>query len=510
MNQKNNETDVASKEKKPGMEMLLSVDIIKKLKKYSVFNGEDGCPEPGVYRDTFYNAKGLRIRLSPWGKMTFVVHGRIAKKGKSAQYFTIGDARSVYLHTARDLAGDFRSYMAAGKNPVEEHKKNTKKYTLELFFHDYKKAKGTKSIHNRRGLKLETIIEYEKEFARLSKKIRTKDAQLITREDIIREHDRIALIHTDFMSDKTMHLVHALYSGAKKRYVNEAENTPIITMNPVEVLSLDRAWKVNSGQSRRKRECIDTDDLKDVLDALEKLEFYKDGIKFIHKTTSAAVVCSHFFRLLLFTGWRPEEASKMRWEQVSEDFKDVTWNDEEAVAKLKGGEAQYRFPLNSEATKVLQSIRKYNFKSEWVFPTNKMTTPISQNPTLYVDVLQKLINNNKRYTAGIYRKTFQTYAEECGISSNSIKRLVFHTQNYYDVQSGYIATNREAFRRMSQKVADFILLYADRFGKTKSESIEINSDLLIKATELAKKAELSRDEMINKLIEIGVKFETMK
>ncbi|NRA83421.1 MAG: tyrosine-type recombinase/integrase [Gammaproteobacteria bacterium] len=312
------------------------------------------------------------------------------------------------------------------------------------------------------------------------------------------------------MSDKTMHLILALYNNARKRHINEADNTGFIKHNPVEVLNVEKSWKVNNGQSRRKRECIDTDDLKCVLDALEALEFYKDGIKFKYKTTTAAVVCSHFFRLMFFTGWRLEETCKLKWRQLTDDLKDATWDDSDAIKNLKGADEIYRFPLNSEAVKVLQSLKSYNFQSKYVFPINKMTTHINQNPTIYIDILQKLVGNNKRYTCGIYRKTFQTYAEECGINSTTIKRLVFHTQKVYDTQSGYIATNREAFRKHSQKVCDFILYYSKSTIQSSNEPVIIHTELLSKATNLAYESELTRDEMINKLIETGIQFELMK
>jgi integrase len=492
------------------LKIKLTVTTIDKLKKNNVFIGDKFSPKAGVYTDTHPDSNGLKLRLSAGGSMTFIVHGRIAKNGKSARYFTIGDARTIYLKVARKLAIKFRSIMAEGLNPSEVHKSEEEILTLETFFDSYLSARGIKSRNNKDGLKEKTILEYKKHFARLSSKIIKKDALKITREEIIIEHDRIARFHTDFMSDKTMHLVNALYNNARPRYINEIDNSEKVKSNPIDVLRIDGRWKVNNGQSKRKRECVDTEDLKDLMDALDALEIYKDGVKFKYKTTPAAIVCSHYFKLLLFTGWRPQEACDMKWAQVSNDLKDVTWSDTEAVAMLKGGEEQYRFPLNSEATKVLKSIKKYNFNSEWVFPSNKLTTSISQNPTLYVDLIEKIIGNGRRYTAGIYRKTFQTYAHDIGINANTIKRLVFHTQKVYDVQSGYIASNREELRKKSQQVADFIVCSAERSLATAKSEVKINSTLYNRIKKQAVKEGVSEEVMFEHILETGITFLSLK
>ena len=208
----------------------------------------------------------------------------------------------------------------------------------------------------------------------------------------------------------------------------------------------------------------------------------------------------------MFTGWRPEEACKLNWRQVSKDFKDVTWDDSEAAANLKGAKKQYRFPLNTEATKVLQSIKSYNFDSEYVFPANNLTSHVKQNPTQYVDIVQQEVGNGKRYTLGIYRKTFQTYAHKVGIDDITIKRLVFHTQKFYDVQSGYIKAHRETLREKSQKIADYILELAKRIDAEKIGKIEIKENLHNAMRELAKKNKVTEKEMIERVIETGIKF----
>ncbi len=519
--------------KYPVIQNKLSVNFINLLRKFQCFDGDidyfskvkmperseevesasetDACRPPQcVLKDTHSDSQGLRLRLSRSGKMTFVVHGRIAKAGSSAQYFTIGNAREMYLHSARKMAGAFRTFMSEGKDPVSEHRKQKAIFTLEQFHREYLEAKGVKSVERLSGLKPETILEYKKNFNRLSSKFISRDALRISRDDVKNEHLRISKTSSPFMADKTMHYVAAIFRRARKRHIDESENVEIIRHNPVDILTLDRSWFVNNGQSRRIRACIDSDDVGKVLDGIDKLESYCDGIKHKRTISQRAIVASHYFKFLMFTGWRPEEVCAIEWDQVSEDFKDVTWNDEQAAKKLKGAESQYRAPLNSVASDILRSIKNKVDSSKWVFPANNMTSAISQNPTDYIDALEKIIGNGTRYTCGIYRKTFQTYAEVLSINPSTIKRLVFHTQAHYDVQSGYIALNRENLRRKSEKIADYILKLAGRKSDAQAEDISINGDIMQKAYERALLTDTSIEEVINEWISIGLKFQLMK
>ena len=112
------------------------------------------------------------------------MHGSIAKKDQKAQYYTVGNASEVSLEDARRIAVKFKGYMADGKKPSLEHKKDTKKFTLQLFFDEYLSARGVKSTSNRNGLQQDTINKYLKHFNRLTDKFKTRDALKITRGDI--------------------------------------------------------------------------------------------------------------------------------------------------------------------------------------------------------------------------------------------------------------------------------------------------------------------------------------
>ena len=467
-------------------------DLIKK--------GGNGSEQ--IYKDIDKKANGLMLKISPTGRVSYHVHGRIKVGEKpNTQFIKIGNAAEISLMYARDQAQEFYDLMDQGLHPAK-YLKSIKVYTLEDLHKNYLKE---------RELREDTIKEYNKAFDRLSVKFRQHNALTIMRDDVIKEHQDISIRNTPFMSDKTFQHVGALYRQAMKTLL-DSDELSLVKKNPVEVLNDKKMWFVNNGQSRRKSECIDTDDLSYVLQAIEEMKSYRGDKKFVHKDSHSAIVASHFFRFLLFTGWRPEEVCKITWKQVSTDLRDVTWDDRDAAEALKNAEEQYRAPLNREATKTLESIKAYNFTSKFVFPNVTLTSHFKQNPTDYVNLLEKMVGTDKRYTCGIYRKTFQTYAEFVGIHEVTIKRLVFHTQKHYTTQGGYIFANREHLRRQSQRVADFILYYANRDELVEFQDVDISMKLIEAAREEIKKDENNHQvvsEVLEHWIEIGRKFERM-
>ncbi|WP_210498162.1 integrase arm-type DNA-binding domain-containing protein [Vibrio crassostreae] len=485
--------------------MSKKTQIPHKFSKSFIENLSITIPDGGqkIYKDIDKRANGLMLRHNTRGSVVYVVSGRIKGSKKQSQFFTIGNASKISLLNARREAERYHDLMNQGKHPVEYLKRTITSISLRELHEHYLE---NKNLHE------DTINEYIKDFERLSVKFRECNALDIRRDDVVDEHKAVKVKHTDYMADKTFQRVNALYRHGAKHFLDD-EELSIFKKNPVKVLDDTDGWYVNGGQSRRKTECIDTDDLPSVLRAIDDMKSFRGEKKFVHKDSHNAIVASHFFRFLLFTGWRPEEVCKITWSQVSESLKDVSWNDEEAAEGLKNAEVQYRAPLNKEAIKTLESIKNYNFKSNFVFPNVTLTNHFKQNPTDYVNLLEETAQTGKRYTCGIFRKTFQTYAEFIGVHEVTIKRLVFHTQKHYTTQGGYIFANREHLRRQSQRVADFILYYAKM-----DELIEFqNVDISVKFIEAARaevKDESNDFQLVSEVLEhwmnLGRKFDQMR
>lgn len=457
----------------------LSRDLVLKLKRNEAFDGKEGRPESQVIRDTHAEAGGLMLRLSPGGAMTYVVHGRVDKI--SARYYTIGDARIISLKRAREIAADFCEQMHRGKMPTAKKKV---RWTFEAAYSEYIAYKKNK-------VKPETIKSYDHSYGKLHNWFTCKNIAEIDEERIEEEHKRITAEWSGQIADRTFnHIVLPVFRFAM--HLKDEYKKPVITSNPAKIMQVKYLWSVNGGRAKRKKDSIRSSDLPALLDAIENIgdlsevnEVY-GGWDYI-----TPFVVSRFFKFLLFTGFRPAEAAKIEWNQVSRNCDTITWIDEIALKKLKNAESHPYFPLNSEAQKCLLELREIQGgRSTWVFPSRSPSVPIKSNPTDYIKKLsfeiKKLTGKegiedegegNKeerirtRYTCGVYRKAFQTYANSLGIDSNSIKKLVFHTQNFYDVQSGYTSENEETMREYSQRVADYILKSAGRIKEENKEDI---------------------------------------
>lgn len=436
------------------IERNLSVTYINKLRCHESFDGKMGRPSPCIVKDTNPASMGLRLRLNKGGKMSFFIKGRIKDQVKlySQSTFYIGCARHMDLKTARKIAGEYREQLENGHNPKNCKGGGKVFVTLNSLLNEYV---------NRRRIKDKTEKSYRYRIGKLSPKITEMRIEQLTYNQLLLEHKRIGA-KIGYIADQAIKLVGILIKFAQNNYFDPITKASIVKNNPVSLFCVNSDWFVNGGKSRRKRECIDTSHLPMLLNAIDALKDYKDGVKHKHTTSQNAVMASHFFKFLLFTGWRPEEVVKIKWEQVSETLDDVTWDDKKAAASLKNAVEQYRVPLNTYARDVLISLKSLALSSEYVFPSADLKTHFKQNPTDYVDVLEKLVNNNHRYTAGIYRKAFQTYASNCHVQYWTSKRLVFHTQAGDDVHSGYIASEREVLRADSQTIGDYIMKHSGR------------------------------------------------
>ena len=199
---------------------------------------------------------------------------------------------------------------------------------------------------NRRRIKDKTEKSYRYRIGKLSPKITEMRIEQLTYNQLLLEHKRIGA-KIGYIADQAIKLVGILIKFAQNNYFDPITKDPIVKNNPVSLFCVNSDWFVNGGKSRRKRECIDTSHLPMLLNAIDALKDYKDGVKHKHTTSQNAVMASHFFKFLLFTGWRPEEVVKIKWEQVSETLDDVTWDDKKAAASLKNAVEQYRVPLNT-------------------------------------------------------------------------------------------------------------------------------------------------------------------
>lgn len=456
-----------------------------------------------LFKDTHKKANGLMLRVSPKGKGAYFIEGRIKGSNGSVLRPSVGDPSKMHLYEARNIASEFHNIMELGKDPRVAYYSQNLSASLESVHNDY---------ISQRDLKDSSLKSVNGFLKAMSPKFKTRNILSIRQDDIIKEHESIKVRHTGKVADKVMRHVDALYRMAAAVYLDEDE-MPIVQRNPVDVLRTQKKWFFNNGYTGRKAETIDTVHLPSILSAIAQMKAYRGINKFVHKENQSMFVAACFFELLLFTGWRPSDAVSIEWHQVSDDCKEVSWSDEEAAEKLKNAEGMYKAPLNRQAQNVLLELKARKFDCKYVFPNASLSNHLKANPTDYNNKLTELADTGQRYTAGIFRKAYQTFAEYVGVNSVTIKRLVFHTQKHYTVQGGYIFPERENLRKKSQRVADFILLHGERTNELMTREVQIDSKLFLYAQEELSKNDSQFDtaeDILEHWCKQGRVFEEMK
>ncbi len=123
-----------------------SMTWIKELRKYDKFDGVNGNPTPAVIKDLHNASAGLFLRLSSGGKMTFFVRGVINDRDphRTQSTWSVGNAREMYLLSARNIAQEYKNYLAKGLDPIKAKLKDEEKTTIDSILTDYLNARKLK------------------------------------------------------------------------------------------------------------------------------------------------------------------------------------------------------------------------------------------------------------------------------------------------------------------------------------------------------------------------------
>jgi integrase len=138
-----------------------------------------------------------------------------------------------------------------------------------------------------------------------------------------------------------MHILGTLLNFAAANY--EIDGKPIIVVNPVRRLSLNRRW-----YPERRRQTIIPD---------HKLRDWYDAVMSLRQQT-----VRDYLLLVLFTGLRRNEAATLRWDDIDFESKVLTVEAE----RTKNGK-EHRLPLSDFLEELLKR-RHSEQTSEFVFP----------------------------------------------------------------------------------------------------------------------------------------------
>jgi hypothetical protein len=523
-----------------------------------------------ILKDTSDKANGLRIRIYPSGRAVYLVEKRIRSAKGGAKKRRIASASDISLIAAQREAGRFVEWMASGLDPIEELEKENEKnkvYTLldgyNLFMQDRKIDESSIGRYNRlrdvigfvhinkkRSWKsidevsqITNLNVYKGNSSNL-KSLLEADLNDISSQCILRIHKSITQSHgrgdgeAHTEGDKAIQVIGHIYDLAIRVLNERHDDNNFIKRNPTKIMSHGKGyWNNPGGNSRRRNECLDTSHVKAHYDAIEGLKTYMNKadpnnktLKYVHTPIPGAVRAHYFILFLFWTGWRPGDVASIKWDQVEtqDGITTISWDDSEAAEKLKTGMPIYKVPLNHKAEEVLEEIKKNkeakikaaknggkplprNYDHDHIFLNVFEDDHIKANQYYYEVIISELADI-KHYPTGIYRKTFLSYGNNININIYSLKRLVFHTQNYFDVTSGYIETNRQVLKAISEEICSYILSFINpekyHYQKTIGKLIPVQIDESV-YNEVKGQFKDKAEEKVSDLIRIALALKTL-
>jgi len=352
----------------------------------------------------FYVVCGMRTK-------TYLVQKDI--RGKTIRY-TIGRHQHFTPEEARKIAKDKLYLMSCGVNPnIEEAQERAQAITVGGALDSY--------LATRKSLKPRTREDYkyyvEFYLGDWMQKLMTD----ISKEMVRARHQKIGEDHGPVVANKAMRVLRALFFHVYATF-------DICPVNPVLVLTHSRGWY----KEKSRTTYIKPEDLPKWWKAVHELEndTYRD-----------------FMLLLLFTGLRRAEASRLRWRE-DVNFHNKTFT----VPETKNGQ-----PLTLPMSEFVHQLFQRRFQQygggEFVFPGPGVTGHLVE-PKKGVAKIAKAIGLH--HSPHDIRRSFCTYAESLDISSYALKRLMNH--KLADVTgSHYIVLNVERLRGPVEKIAGYIL-----------------------------------------------------
>ncbi|MBT8134629.1 MAG: integrase family protein [Gammaproteobacteria bacterium] len=378
---------------------------------------ENGKSKQAFYRDSAITGFGLRVTSG--GVKSFIVEKRIQGKVKRV---TLGKYGNLTVEQAREEAMRFLDGVASGKSLItEKHSRRIGKVTLLEAFEDY--------LLTRKDLKPSTIHDYRRSIDGAFVHWQNKPLTEITKDMVQLRHSALGK-RSKARANNAMRVLRAVFNHAISNY-EDSHGKQVILNNPVDRLSQMHAWyKVG-----RRQTLIKPDELPDWFAATMQLN---------NETTR------HYLYLLLFTGLRRSEASRLQWDDI--DFEDRTLTINETMNHLV-----YALPLSDFLYELLKK-RKATQQSPYVFPSDSERGYLVE-PRTAVKRLSEL--SGLTFTLHDLRRTFISIAESLDIPGYALKRLLNHKEPN-DITASHLDSNVDLLREPMQLITDFIIKHSNK------------------------------------------------
>lgn len=352
--------------------------------------------------------RGLGVRIGAKSKVYFVegqVNGRTRR-------ITLGRTNVISVDEARKRAMAVLSQMAAGIDPTAEKRRIAQdSKTVEQAFSHF--------FQVRSNLADSTRDSYQRTGSLYLKDWRRTPLCSITRQMVLKRHQRIAKEHGQVTANNVMRHFRSVYNVMA---ASHDEFPP----NPVNILTQARAWF----PERRRRGAVSANDLDPWWTAvMEEPDYSRD-----------------FLLIALFTGMRRNEIASLRWDHINLEERALH------IPKTKNGDP-LDLPLADYLVGLLQARKKQTKFSHWVFPSSGKKGHIVETKKFTARVTER---SGVHFTLHDLRRTFITIAESLDIPHYALKRLLNHRLSG-DVTAGYIVSDVERLRGPVEAVAKKII-----------------------------------------------------
>jgi integrase len=237
----------------------------------------------------------------------------------------------------------------------------------------------------------------------------------ISADAVEKKHREIAANHGEVTANVTMRTLRALWGHASER-------TPDLPPNPV--VRLKRQWFKEKRRVRMLSE--------------EQLPVFYSAVCALDNA-----IVRDLILLLMFSGLRHGEASRLRWENVDLNKRTITL----PASSTKSGR-ELALPVSDIVADMLIARRALGC-DEFVFPGNGKTGHVSDLQRPFTAIAKA---TGITISPHDLRRGFITVAESIGTPLTVIKALVGHAPSR-DVTSGYVVLSTDRMREPVQRIA---------------------------------------------------------
>lgn len=378
--------------------------------------------EPPTSRQTDYwdtELPGFGVRATK-ESLTFIVLRRIRGQANKT-FIKIGRYGTFSPEQARVVAKDYIRRMELGENPDPKAQPKLEIITIQDLYRQYISGKRTPLAES-------TRYQYEAWMNNHFKDWLTLPANTITGSMVL---DRLATMEKNngkTQAASSIKLLRGLYR------LGIALHPGVIVYNPVEAVRevRGRDW----APRKRRMTYLESKALPAWFKAVNEYDNPKGR---------------DYMLLLLYTGLRRNEATRLKWSDI--EFKGKTFSfTPEKKRGDKPEDDRVTMPLSIQAHRLLLKRRAAGWENEYVFP-GKYPSPYLSNPDNYKrDIIQA---SGVKWTFHDLRRTFITIAESLDIPHYALKALLNHSMGN-DVTGGYIVMNAERLRGPMQQISDKI------------------------------------------------------